>query len=81
VIRRRFDLVEGGTAAPHLLDDLVAGFVPDGLGSLFQQLVQLVMASTRSLTLVNTPRRWRRSVSSANPRSTRLSQLELVGVK
>ena len=37
--------------------------------------------STRTGTLVNTPRFSRRLVSSAKKRSTRLSQEELVGVK
>ena len=44
-----------------------------GFGSSFQCSAHISIASTRSGTEVNTPRRSRRSVSSLNQRSTRLS--------
>ena len=52
-----------------------------GSGSWFQCSAQISMASMRSATLVNTPLRRRRSVSSLNQRSMMFSQDELVGVK
>ena len=55
-------------------------FQMKGLGSVFQCVAQVVMASERSLTLVKVPRRNRRSVSSLNHRSIRLSQELDVGV-
>ncbi len=56
-------------------------FQMNGLGSVFQCSAQVVIAVARSLTLVKTPRRRRRSVSSLNQRSIRLSQELDVGVK
>jgi hypothetical protein len=52
-----------------------------GLGLSFQARVQAVMSASSSRTLRWAERRSLRLVSSANQRSTRLSQLELVGVK
>jgi hypothetical protein len=50
-----------------------------GRGSLFHPLIHLRMSASSSVTLRCTDRRSLRLVSSANQRSTRLSQLELVG--
>ena len=52
-----------------------------GFGSWFQTATYSSMASIKSSTLTNTPRRTRFPVNSPNQRSTRLSQLELVGMK
>ncbi len=54
-------------------------FQTNGVGSVFQCSAQTVMASVRSATLVNRPRRSRLSVNSLNHRSTRFSQDEEVG--
>ena len=82
VTRRGIDLVECGPSTTDLLDDLVRCLGPDeGLGVLVPVLCPQPMAAVSSLTLPNTPRRSRLSVSRANQRSTRLSQDELVGVK
>ena len=56
-------------------------FQMNGLGSSFQWVAQSSMAASSSETLVNTPRRRRRSVSSLNQRSMRLVQELDVGVK
>ena len=53
----------------------------NGLGLLFHSLIHLRMSVSSSVTLRWADRRSLRLVSSANHRSTRLSQLELVGVK
>ena len=53
----------------------------NALGFLFHSLIHLRMSSSSSVTLRCADRRSLRLVSSANQRSTRLSQLELVGVK
>ncbi len=53
----------------------------NGFGSLFHSLIHLRMSSSSSVTLRWADLRSLRFVSSANQRSTRLSQLELVGVK
>ena len=50
-----------------------------GLGSWFHAARNSSMACSRSSTLTNTPRRMRLPVNSPNQRSTRFSQLELVG--
>ena len=52
-----------------------------GLGSLFHSLIQMRTSRSRSTTLRWALRRSLRLVSSANQRSTRLSQEPLVGVK
>ncbi len=52
-----------------------------GVGSVFQWPTHVSIASIRAGTLVNVPRRRRRSVSSLNHLSIRLSQELLVGVK
>ena len=51
------------------------------LGFLFHSLIHLRMSPSSSVTLRCADRRSLRLVSSANQRSTRLSQDELVGVK
>src|SRR6478672_21374 len=56
-------------------------FQMNGFGLLFQCSAQTVIASVRSATEVNTPRRKRLSVSSLNQRSTRFNQELEVGVK
>ena len=56
-------------------------FQMNGVGSWFQWLVQIWIASSSSATLVNVPRRRRRSVSSLNQRSMRLVHELDVGVK
>ena len=53
----------------------------NGLGFLFHSVIHLRMSFSSSVTLRCAERRSLRFVSSANQRSTRLSQLELVGVK
>ncbi len=53
----------------------------NGLGFLFHSLVQLRMSRSSSVTLRWVERRSLREVSSANQRSTRLSQDAEVGVK
>src|SRR6185437_15947967 len=53
----------------------------NGLGSLFHSLIHLRMSVSSSVTLRWADLRSLRFVSSANQRSTRLSQDELVGVK
>src|SRR5689334_10035054 len=53
----------------------------NGLGSLFHSLIHLRMSASSSVTLRWADLRSLRLVSSANQRSARLSQLELVGVK
>src|SRR5207247_10961284 len=53
----------------------------NGLGSLFQAARNSSMAFCKSSTLTKTPRRMRLPVNSPNHRSTRFSQLELVGTK
>ena len=69
-MRRGFDLVEGRPATAYLLYDLFGRRVPhERPGALFQFVAQFVKASTRAPTLVNVPRRSRRSVKSANHRS------------
>ncbi len=49
-------------------------FQMNGFGSRFQCSAQVVIASARSATLVNRPRRRRPSVSSFNQRSIRFSR-------
>ena len=53
----------------------------NGLGCSFQASRNSSIARLRSSTLTKEPRRMRLLVSSPNHRSTRLSQLELVGMK
>jgi hypothetical protein len=53
----------------------------NGLGSLFHSVIHRRMSSSSSVTLRCAERRSLRRVSSANYRSTRFSQKELVGVK
>ncbi len=53
----------------------------NGLGFLFQPLVHWRRSASSSVTLLCADRRSLRLVSSANYRSTRFSQDELVGVK
>ena len=53
----------------------------NGFGALFHSVIHLRMSVSSSVTLRWAERRSLRLVSSANHRSTRLSQLELVGVK
>src|SRR6266705_2632864 len=50
-----------------------------GLGSAFHSLVHALMSASSSVTLRCAERRSLRLVSSANQRSARLIQLELVG--
>src|ERR1700756_5378131 len=52
-----------------------------GFGFLFQAARNSVIAFSRSSTLRKEPRRMRLLVNSPNQRSTRFSQLELVGTK
>ena len=53
----------------------------NGFGSLFQALIHRRMSASSSVTLRCAERRSLRLVSSANHRSTRFIQEELVGVK
>jgi hypothetical protein len=64
------------------VEDLVAVLVhTNGLGSSFQAWIQAARSASSSVTLRSVERRRLRSVSSANQRSTRFSQLAEVGVK
>ena len=51
----------------------------NGFGFSFQAVRNSLMAATRSSTLRNESRRMRLLVNSANQRSIRFSQLQLVG--
>jgi len=72
VVRLRIDLAEGfATSLDFGVMSLALAFQMNGLGSVFQCLAQVVIAAARSFTLVKTPRRGRRSVSSFDQRLLR----------
>ena len=75
------NFLQSPTGALELFEDLLGSGAPHkGLGSLFHAWMNSSMASIKSGTLAKLPWRTALPVISANQRSTRFIQLELVGM-
>ncbi len=82
VTRRGFDVAEDGPSAKDVDDDLLGDLVPhEGLGVVVPVLDIGLDGFDEGRHARERPPRSRRSVSSLNHRSTRLSQRELVAMK